>query len=241
MTMLDVRGISRRFGGLQALSEVTFSVPKGQIVGLIGPNGAGKTTFFSTLVGLVTPDSGTIRLDGADLAGLKPHRIAALGMTKTFQNVALFAESSVLDNVLTAGLLRHGVDAARDRALICLDRVGLKAVVHKKASDLSFPERARVELARALCTEPKVLLLDEVMAALNPVEMQGVMQLLRSLRDDGMTLLVVEHHMRAIMSVCDRILVLNFGRLLADGTPAEVASDPQVVEAYLGRSLEAQR
>jgi branched-chain amino acid transport system ATP-binding protein len=241
MTMLDVRGVSRRFGGLQALSDVTFSVPKGQIVGLIGPNGAGKTTLFSTLVGLVRPDSGAVHLDGTDLTGLKPHKVAALGMTKTFQNVALFAESSVLDNVLTAGLLRHGVGAARDQALLCLDRVGLKAVVHKRATDLSFPERARVELARALCTQPKVLLLDEVMAALNPVEMQGIMQLLRSLRDDGMTLLVVEHHMRAIMSICDRILVLNFGRLLADGAPQDIAGDPQVVEAYLGRSLETRQ
>jgi branched-chain amino acid transport system ATP-binding protein len=239
--ILDVRNISRRFGGLKALSDVTFSVPKGQIVGLIGPNGAGKTTFFSALVGLVRPDSGTVQLDGASLAGLKPHKVAALGMTKTFQNVALFAESTVLDNVLTAGLLRHDVETARSEALLCLDRVGLTPVVHKQAGDLSFPERARVELARALCTGPKVLLLDEVMAALNPVEMQGVMDLIRSLRDDGITLLVVEHHMRAIMTICDRILVLNFGRLLADGSPEQVANDPQVVEAYLGRSMEARK
>jgi branched-chain amino acid transport system ATP-binding protein len=241
MTMLEVRGISRRFGGLQALSDVTFSVPRGQIVGLIGPNGAGKTTFFSTLMGLIRPDSGTVRLEGAELKGLKPHRVAALGMTKTFQNVALFAESSVLDNVLTAGLLRHDVDTARREALICLDRVGLKALARKQAGNLSFPERARVELARALCTGPKILLLDEVMAALNPVEMQDIMQLIRSLRDDGITLLVVEHHMRAIMTICDRILVLNFGRLLADGPPEQVANDPLVVEAYLGRSMEARR
>lgn len=241
MTMLDVRGVSRRFGGLQALSDVTFSVPKGQIVGLIGPNGAGKTTFFSTLVGLIRPDSGSVRLDGTVIEGLKPHKIAALGMTKTFQNVALFSESSVLDNVLTAGLLRHDVEAARNEALICLDRVGLRSIAHKQAGNLSFPERARVELARALCTRPKVLLLDEVMAALNPVEMQEVMQLIRLLRDDGITLLVVEHHMRAIMSICDRILVLNFGRLLADGAPEDVAKDPYVVEAYLGRSLEVRQ
>ncbi|HLX17247.1 MAG TPA: ABC transporter ATP-binding protein [Bradyrhizobium sp.] len=241
MTILDVRAVSRRFGGLQALSEVTFSVARGEIVGVIGPNGAGKTTLFSTLVGLIRPDSGTVTLDGRDLAGMKPHKVANLGMTKTFQNVALFAESSVLDNVLTAGLLHHGVDAARNEALNCLDRVGLRGVAHKQAGNLSFPERARVELARALCTAPKVLLLDEVMAALNRAEMAEIMQLIRSLRDDGVTLLVVEHHMRAIMNVCDRILVLNFGRLLADGSPEQVAADPRVIEAYLGRSREAAR
>jgi len=241
MTILDVRAVSRRFGGLHALSEVTFAIPRGQIVGLIGPNGAGKSTLFSLLMGLVRPDSGAVTLEGRELAGLKPHRIAALGMTKTFQNVALFAESSVLDNVLTAGLLRNNVEAARSEALRCLDRVGLRSVAHKEAGNLSFPERARVELARALCTGPKVLLLDEIMAALNHVEMQEVMQLIRSLRDDGMTLVVVEHHMRAIMNICDRILVLNFGRLLADGTPEQVVNDARVIEAYLGRALEPRR
>jgi branched-chain amino acid transport system ATP-binding protein len=241
MTILEVRSLSRRFGGLQALSEVTFSVRPREIVGVIGPNGAGKTTLFSTLVGLMRPDTGSVTLDGKDLAGFKPHKVAAIGMTKTFQNVALFAESSVLDNVLTAGLLRHDVEAAREQALSCLDRVGLREVAGKLAGDLSFPERARVELARALCTAPKVLLLDEVMAALNHAEMAEIMQLIRSLRDDGVTLLVVEHHMRAIMNICDRILVLNFGRLLAEGTPDRVARDPQVIEAYLGRSAEALR
>jgi branched-chain amino acid transport system ATP-binding protein len=238
--ILAVQGVSKRFGGLDAISDVSFSLAPGEIVGLIGPNGAGKTTLFNLLVGLERPDTGSIALEGSAIAGLKPHRIAARGMTKTFQNVALFSEMSVLDNVLAAGLLRHSVAGARDLAHRCLERVGLGSVEASLAGELSFPERARVELARALCTEPKVLLLDEVMAALNTAEMDGVLTLIRRLRDEaGLTLLVVEHHMRAVMSASDRILVLNFGRLIANGTPAAVSRDPEVVHAYLGAPYEA--
>ena len=234
--LLEISNISKRFGGLQALNDVNVTIQCGEILGLIGPNGAGKTTLFSTLVGLLKPSTGSVRLEGREMAGMKPHRIAAAGMVKTFQNVALFLDSSVLDNVLTGGLMRHSVTEARTLARKCLAQVGLSDIADKRAGDLSFPERARVEVARALCTEPRILLLDEAMAALNHIEMEEFLTLLRRLRDDGLTLVIVEHHMKAIMSICDRLLVLNFGRQIAIGTPAEIARDPAVIEAYLGRS-----
>jgi branched-chain amino acid transport system ATP-binding protein len=233
--ILAISNVSKRFGGLRALDDVSLEVERGEIVGLIGPNGAGKTTLFSALVGLHRIDGGTIRFDGSNVSGLKPHRVAALGLTKTFQNVALFSEMSVLDNVLVGGLLRHGLASARSAAQSCLERVGLAAIAGKRAADLSFPERARVEVARALATEPKLLLLDEVMAALNAAEKRDMIGLIRALREDGLTLIVIEHHMNTIMSLCDRIAALSFGRLLAEGTPAEIARHPAVVEAYLGR------
>ena len=233
--ILEIRNISKRFGGLQALDDVSFDVARGEIVGLIGPNGAGKSTLFNTLVGLHSPTSGSVRLEGEDITGLKPHKVAARGMTKTFQNVALFAETSVLDNVLIGALLRSNVAEARKIAEGCLERVGLVGIAKKLAKDLSFPERARVEVARSLATQPKVLLLDEVMAALNRVEMQEIMALIRQLRDDGLTVVVVEHHMHAIMSLCERIIVLNFGRKIAEGSPEDISRNPEVVRAYLGR------
>jgi branched-chain amino acid transport system ATP-binding protein len=235
VTILAVSNLSKSFGGLHALSDISFAVGQGEIIGLIGPNGAGKSTLFSTLMGLHRPSGGSVELVGAQVAGRKPHVIAAMGMTKTFQNVSLFAESSVLDNVLIGGLLHNNVAEARTEAVACLKRVGLTDIAERPAGSLSFPERARVEVARALCTRPKVLLLDEVMAALNAYEMDELLGLIRQLRDEGLTLLVVEHHMRAIMTVCDRVLVLNFGKLIADGLPGDIARNPEVVRAYLGR------
>jgi branched-chain amino acid transport system ATP-binding protein len=237
--LLRVENISRRFGGLIAVNDVSFEVHKGDIVGLIGPNGAGKTTLFNLLVGLTKPHGGKVLLEGQSLGGKKPHTIALMGMTKTFQNVALFPEMTVLDNVLVGGLLRLTIAQARVLAQKNLARVGMAAIAHKTAGSLSFPERARVELARALCTGPKILLLDEVMAALNESEMDAILALIKSLRDEeGLTFIVIEHHMRAIMTQCDRILVINFGQKIAEGTPEQVASDPAVIDAYLGQSLE---
>ncbi len=237
--ILKVSNVQRRFGGLKAVDNVSFSVARGDILGLIGPNGAGKTTLFNLLVGLYASQGGRIELDGEDVSGLRPHQIAARGMTKTFQNVALFPEMTVLDNVLVGGLLRQDVPRARQLARDNLDRVGLSAIAAKPAGELSFPEQARVELARALCTDPKVFLLDEVMAALNETEMDALLDLIRTLRDEaGITFIVVEHHMRAIMRLCNRILVLSFGQKIAEGSPAAIASDPTVIEVYLGKSME---
>ena len=237
--ILKVSNIQRRFGGLKAVDDVSFSVARGDILGLIGPNGAGKTTLFNLLMGLYASQGGRVELEGRDVNGLRPHQIAALGMTKTFQNVALFPEMTVLDNVLVGGLLRHDVSRARQVARDSLDRVGLSAIAAKPAGELSFPEQARVELARALCTDPRVFLLDEVMAALNESEMDTMLDLIRTLRDEsGITFIVVEHHMRAIMRLCNRILVLSFGQKIAEGSPAEIAANPTVIEVYLGKSME---
>ncbi len=238
--MLSARGLTRRFGGLVAVNAVDLVVQPGELVGLIGPNGAGKTTLFNLLMGLIAPSAGQIDLLGEPITGCKPHQVCARGMVKTFQNVALFPEMTVLGNVLTGGLLRLPVAGARALALDKLHQVGMAHIADKRAADLSFPEKALVEMARALCTQPKLVLLDEVMAALNHAEMDQVLDLVRRLRrDEGLSFIVIEHHMRAIMNLCERILVLNVGQKIAEGTPEQVSRHPDVIAAYLGQAMEA--
>jgi branched-chain amino acid transport system ATP-binding protein len=236
--MLELRGLTRRFGGLVAVNDVTLSVQRGELLGLIGPNGAGKTTLFNLLMGLLPPSAGEVHFEGQRISGLKPHQVCRRGMVKTFQNVALFPDLSVLDNVLTGGLVRLSVADARALALDKLALVGMAHIAAKRAADLSFPEKAMVELARALCTQPKLVLLDEVMAALNHAEMDQILELIRRLRrDEGLTFIVIEHHMRAIMNLCERIVVLNFGQKIAEGPPQQISRDPDVIAAYLGQEM----
>ena len=235
--LLQVQGLTKQFGGLTAVNRVDLTVHAGELLGLIGPNGAGKTTLFNLLMGLIKPSAGQIRLQGQDITGWRPHRIARLGMVKTFQNVALFPEMTVLDNVLTGALLRLDLKQAKALALDQLDQVGMGHIASKRASDLTFPEKALVEMARALCTQPKIILLDEVMAALNHHEMDQILDLIRSLRQNGLTFVVIEHHMRAIMSLCERITVLSFGQKIAEGSPQQISQNPEVISAYLGQDM----
>ncbi len=238
--ILTVSHLCKRFGGLQATDDVSFDLIRGSIVGVIGPNGAGKTTLFNQLTGFIRPDSGTVLLGGQPIVGRPAHRICRAGLVKTFQNVATFGDMTVLENATVGALAHHPIAAARDRAAIALRRVGLASRMDRLAGELSLPEKARLELARALATEPKVMLLDEVMATLTHGEQGEIVDMVKELAAGGMTLLVIEHHMRTIMTLCERILVLNFGRLIASGTPAQIASDPDVVAAYLGTRAAAE-
>jgi branched-chain amino acid transport system ATP-binding protein len=234
--LLDVRGISKRFRGLQAVDGVSFAVPEGGIVALIGPNGAGKTTTFNLIAGVMAPDAGSVRLDGKDITGLRPDQACRAGIARTFQLVKPFGALSVLENVLVGALKTTASMAqARRAAWEILDRLQLADKARTVARSLTLPDRKRLETARALATNPKILLLDEVMAGLRPTEIDQMVQSFAELaRDTGLTILLTEHVMRAVMALSHHIVVLHHGQKICEGTPEQVARDPQVLECYLG-------
>ena len=231
MALLTVENVTRRFGGIVALDDVSFDVGVGEIVGLIGPNGAGKTTAFNVITRLYRPDEGRVAFDGTDLLGTPLHRIVTLGIARTFQNLALFSTMTVLENVLVGAHARGD----RSRAADVIGYLGLGSVAHTPVASLPYGTQKRVETARALVSHPRLLLLDEPAGGLNHEEVERLGELVRRMREDfDLTLLLVEHHMNFVMGVSDRVHVLSFGRMIASGSPEEVQRDTQVIEAYLG-------
>jgi branched-chain amino acid transport system ATP-binding protein len=233
--MLEALGITKRFGGLVAVSDASLDVAAGAIVALIGPNGAGKTTLFAAMTGFHKPDSGRVTFDGTDITGLPPHAIAKRGLVRTFQIVQPFGALSVRENVAVgAHLHERNRHAALTLAGEIATSLGMRTMLDQPAASLTVAGRKRLEVARALATKPKLILLDEVMAGLNPTEIDEIVPMVRAVRDAGTTVLLIEHVMRAVMSLSERVYVLNQGRMIAEGLPREVAARPEVIEAYLG-------
>ncbi len=238
MPLLELKGVSKSFGGLKALSNVSFDLEEGEILGIIGPNGAGKTTLFNAITGFFNPDGGEIRFKGERLIDLKPHQICQKGLVRTFQIVKPFLQLSVLDNVIVAALNRSKTTReATEKASRTIELIGLKEKVDTLATGLTLPHRKRLELARALATDPRLLLLDEVMAGLTPAEVDELIRLLRTIHQQGISILLIEHVMRGLMALSKRVVVLNYGEKIAEGAPEEVVRNRQVIEAYLGEEF----
>ena len=232
---LVIKGLNKRFGGLRAVQDVSFTVKENETLALIGPNGAGKTTSFHLITGFHRPDSGSVKAFGQEITGLKPHDVCALGLARTFQVAKPFGAMTVLANVMTGAFLRdRHVTAARDKAREAIEFVGLSAKQQTAARDLTTIDQRRLEMARALATQPRILLLDEVMAGLNPAEIDQAVALVGKLSQAGLTIVIVEHVMRAIMAVARHIVVLDHGQKIAEGSPKDIVENPEVIRAYLG-------